>query len=221
MAAGLEALREAGIPLVQVYRKTTTGKYLHEKWMLPEGLRDETGVIFASAFPAFDRFADETKRYYTYESRLAQRKQLQDVLAVTTEGKARGEIERRIAELSSLLEREPYVFDRRFLLRTLTMGHSQFAEYVGARGPNTHVNAACASTAMAIGIAEDWIRAGRCRRVVVIAADNVTGEHLLEWIGAGFLATGAAATDERVEDAALPFDRRRHGTLLGMGACGL
>ena len=51
MAAGIDALREAGIPLVQTYRKTTTGKYLPERWLLPEPLRDETGVIFASAFP--------------------------------------------------------------------------------------------------------------------------------------------------------------------------
>ncbi|MFN8563284.1 MAG: beta-ketoacyl synthase N-terminal-like domain-containing protein [Anaerolineae bacterium] len=101
------------------------------------------------------------------------------------------------------------------------MGHSQFAEYVGARGPNTHVNAACASTTQAIGIAEDWIRAGRCRRVIVIGADDVTSDRLMEWVGAGFLATGAAATDDRVEEAALPFDRRRHGTILGMGACAL
>ena len=62
---------------------------------------------------------------------------------------------------------------------------------------------------------------GRCRRVVVVAADNVTSDALIEWIGAGFIASGAGATDERVEDAALPFDRRRHGTLIGMGACAL
>ena len=98
------------------------------------------------------------------------------------------------------------------------MGHSQFAEYVGARGPNTQVNAACASTTQAFALAEDWIRAGRCRRVVVLGADDVTTDHLLEWIGAGFLASGAAATDDVVEEAALPFDRRRHGMLLGMGA---
>ncbi len=56
------------------------------------------------------------------------------------------------------------------------MGHSQFAEYIGARGPNTHVNAACASTAQAVALAEDWIRSGRCRRVIVIGADNVTAD---------------------------------------------
>ena len=57
--------------------------------------------------------------------------------------------------------------------------------------------------------------------MVVVAADNVTSDALIEWIGAGFIASGAGATDERVEDAALPFDRRRHGTLIGMGACAL
>ncbi|HSF43078.1 MAG TPA: SDR family NAD(P)-dependent oxidoreductase, partial [Thermoanaerobaculia bacterium] len=66
--------------------------------------------------------------------------------------------------------------------------------------------------------ATDWIRAGRCRRVVVVAADDITTDTLLAWFGSGFLASGAAATDELVEDAALPFDRRRHGLLIGMGA---
>ena len=74
------------------------------------------------------------------------------------------------------------------------MGHSQFAEYIGARGPNTHVNVACASTASAVALAEDWIRSGRCRRVVVLAADNVTSDAVIEWFGAGFIASGAGAT---------------------------
>ena len=113
------------------------------------------------------------------------------------------------------------MFDRRFLFRALSMGHSQFAENIGARGPNTQVNAACASTTQAIAIAEDWIRTRRCRRVIVIAADDASSDNLLGWIGAGFLASGAAATDAAVEDAAIPFDRRRHGMILGMGAAAL
>ena len=110
------------------------------------------------------------------------------------------------------------MFDRRFLFRCLSMGHSQFAEIIGARGPNTQINSACASTTQAVALAEDWIRAGRCRRVVVVAADDATSDTMMEWIGAGFLASGAAATDEVVEDAATPFDRRRHGMIVGMGA---
>ncbi len=101
------------------------------------------------------------------------------------------------------------------------MGHSQFAEFIGARGPNTQINSACASTTQAVALAQDWINAGRCRRVIIVSADDVTSDHSIEWFGAGFLASGAAATDEVVEEAATPFDRRRHGLIVGMGAAGL
>ena len=131
------------------------------------------------------------------------------------------EINRHIDELDAALDKEPYVFNRRFLLRVLSMGHSQFAEFIGARGPNTQVNAACASTTQAVALAEDWIHAGRCSRVIVISADDVTSDHLIDWMGAGFLASGAAATDDVVADAAIPFDRRRHGMIIGMGAAAL
>ena len=100
-----------------------------------------------------------------------------------------------------------YHFDRRFIFRVLAMGHSQFAEYIGARGPNTHVNAACASTTHAVAIAEDWIRAGRCRRVVVIAGDDVTTGNLASWVGTGMLASGASTTEGDPRQAILPFDR--------------
>ena len=131
---------------------------------------------------------------------------------------AAAEVDRRIHELRHVIETEPYVFDRRFLFRCLSMGHSQFAEIIGARGPNTQVNAACASTTQAVALAEDWIRAGRCRRVVVVSADDASSDALLPWLASGFLASGAAATDDVVEEAATPFDQRRHGMILGMGA---
>ena len=52
----------------------------------------------------------------------------------------------------------------------------------------------------------------------MVSADDATSENLLPWLGSGFLASGAAATDDVVEDAATPFDRRRHGMIVGMGA---
>ena len=79
IAAGIDALREAGIPLVQTYRTTTKGTYLPARWLLPEALRDETGVIFASAFPGGDRFADEFKRYYAWENLRQQIGMLEDL----------------------------------------------------------------------------------------------------------------------------------------------
>jgi acyl transferase domain-containing protein/NAD(P)-dependent dehydrogenase (short-subunit alcohol dehydrogenase family) len=225
IAAGIDALRDAGIPLVMRYKTTSKGTQLPERWGLPESLRDTTGVIFASAFPGLDSLADEMARYYADHERREQLAMLENLLA--DEIKANGhstlvlEIKRRIEELRVAIAKEPYVFERRFLLKVLAMGHSQFAEYIGARGPNTQINSACASTTYAVALAEDWIHAGRCSRVIVISADDITTDRMLEWMGPGFLATGAAATDEVVTDAAVPFDRRRHGMIIGMGAAAL
>jgi 3-oxoacyl-(acyl-carrier-protein) synthase len=131
------------------------------------------------------------------------------------------EMDRRMNELRAAIEREPYVFDRHFLFRIMSMAHAQFAELIGARGPNTQVNAACASTTQGVALAEDWIRLGRCRRVIVISADDVTSDNMIDWFGAGFLSSGAAATGEVVEETALPFDRRRNGMIIGMAAAAL
>ena len=221
VAAGLEALHDAGIPLVRRYRKTSTGSYLPTRWMLPEPLADETGVIFASAFPGYNRFAELMAEYHTYQAAQARVAALEQALAAMPAGTDTASLAALIADAKAALEANPYRFERKFLFEILSMGHSQFAEYIGARGPNTQVNAACSSTTLGIAVAEDWIRSGRANRVIVIAADDVTSDTMLEWIGAGFLATGAATTETDVTRAALPFDRRRHGMILGMGACAL
>ena len=223
IAVGLDALRDAGIPLVLRYKTTTKGTQLPDRWVLPDALRDDTGVIFASAFPGLDSFADETSRYHGHAAasnwprwracRLGRQKR---TVTPSWDRRLTSALQSRAA-----IEKEPYVFDRRYLSRVLPMGHSQFAEFIGARGPNTAINAACASTTQGVALAEDWIRAGRCRRVIVVSADDITTDNLIGWIGAGFLASGAAATDEVVEEAATPFDRRRHGMIIGMGAAGL
>ncbi len=226
IAAGIDALRDAGIPLVLHYKQTTTGSQLPDRWTLPDEMRDDTGVIFASAFPGLDDFGDELNRFWADRVRSERIEALETLRAriADTEGDhsvALAEIDRRLHDLRLEREQEPYQFDRRFLFRVLSMGHSQLAELIGARGPNTQVNSACASTTQAVALAEDWIRAGRCRRAVIVAADDATSDVLLPWVGSGFLASGAAATDEDVEKAATPFDRRRHGMIIGMGAAAI
>ncbi|MED5497445.1 MAG: beta-ketoacyl synthase N-terminal-like domain-containing protein, partial [Candidatus Thermoplasmatota archaeon] len=109
-------------------------------------------------------------------------------------------------------------FDRRYLFQVLTMGHSQFAQFTGIRGPTTTINLACASATGAFQIAEDWLAADRVDRVVILSSDDVTGDDMWEWIGSGFASTGAASTSNVIEEAALPFDKRRNGLVLGMGA---
>ncbi|HEY3357012.1 MAG TPA: acyltransferase domain-containing protein, partial [Polyangia bacterium] len=220
VGAAVLALRDAGIPLVRRYRQTTRGTLLPDRWVLPEGLADETGVIFASAFPGLDRLLDEVGRGREDEVRRAQLQALEEVRAGLT-GAGAAAVDARVAALRAELRAAPYTFDRKFLFHVLSMGHAQVAELVGARGPNTQVNSACASGAMALGVAEDWIRRGRCRRVIVVSADDVTSDRMLEWFGAGFLASGAATTEADVTRAALPFDRRRHGLIVGMGASGI
>ncbi|NNC91204.1 MAG: acyltransferase domain-containing protein, partial [Acidimicrobiia bacterium] len=224
IAAGLDALRDAGIPLVLRYKTTTTGSQLPDRWMLPEELRDDTAVIFGSAFPGADSIIDEVNRFHHDRERKARLEELGTLKrraeAHNDDGMI-GELDHHIRELEHHIEQEPYNFDRRFLFRALSMGHSQFAEYIGARGPNTQINSACASTTQAVALAEDWIRTGRCTRAIIVSADDVTTETLMGWVGSGFLASGAAATDEVVEDAVIPFDRRRHGLVLGMGAAAI
>ncbi len=223
IAAGVDALRDAGIPLVMRYKITTKGTRLPERWGLPDELRDDTGVIFGSAFPGYDSLVDIMSGYYADHARREELAILEKWSSQSANGHSLlgQEIARRIDELRTTIEQKPYVFDRRFLFRTLSMGHSQFAEYIGARGPNTQINSACATTTQAVALAGDWIRAGRCKRVIVISADDVTSDNMIEWFGAGFLSSGAAATDEHVEDAATPFDKRRHGLIMGMGAAAL
>jgi len=224
IGAGLDALRDAGIPLVLRYKTTSKGTQLPDRWGLPDALRDETGVVFASAFPGYDAYADEMARYYTdrnYRAQIDDLRELRSRVATNGHAAVAMDIDRMISQIEAALDKAPYVLDRRFLFRVLAMGHSQFAEFIGARGPNTQVNSACASTTQALAVAEDWIHAGRCSRVIVLSADDVTSDNLIDWFGGGFLATGAAATDDTVESVALPFDRRRHGMIIGMGAASL
>jgi malonyl CoA-acyl carrier protein transacylase len=181
-AAGIEALKDSGIPLIKEFRKTPNGLRAFVGWRLPKEMQQHTGIIFASAFPGHTNFA----KHFRHDG---------------DDGTGQ--------------------FDRRYLFQVLSMGHSQFAQYIGAKGPNTQVNAACASTTQAIAIAQDWITQNRAKKVIILGADDVTNPTLIEWIGSGFLASGAATTKQNVEDAALPFDKRRHGMILGMGAVGM
>ena len=179
VAAGLLALRDAGIPLTPVEQVGKGGLRLIRNWQVPQIQRERTGIVFSSCFPGLQMASKHAK-------------------TDGDDGEGR--------------------FDRRYLFQTLNMGHSQFAQYTGIRGPNTTINLACASATAAFGVAEDWLDAGRVDRVVIISGDDVTGDDLWEWIAGGFAASGAAATNNVVEETALPFDRRRNGLILGMGA---
>ena len=229
IGAGVLALKDAGLPLVHYYKKTTTGSYLPLKWALPEPVASETGVVFASAFPVMEPLLKEVTHYFNHKYSGKTAAQLWEVYhkivdkLPTEADKAglRAWLQKEFAGYQPGEGKDPYSFSQNFLLKVIPIADSQFAQWVGAKGPAIHISAACASTTQAVHLAESWIRAGKCKRVVVIAADDITNETLQQWTMPGFLASGTATTKENVSEAALPFDRRRHGLIVGSAAVGM
>ena len=225
IAAGILALKDAGIPLVLYYKPTSTGGYLPDRWGLPADMIDETGVIFTSAFPvANSMMGDLSKRV----AGLLNNKTAKEVRAFCdkfisqiSDPALKAEIEAWYQANFKDKEIEPEAFTSEFILKTIIIAHSHFCQWIRARGPATALSAACASTAQAISVAQDWITLGRCKRVIVISADDPTNDNVSEWILTAFLASGAATTEADVTKAALPFDRRRNGMIVGMGAVSL
>uniref|UniRef100_A0A7S1B9C4 beta-ketoacyl-[acyl-carrier-protein] synthase I n=1 Tax=Corethron hystrix TaxID=216773 RepID=A0A7S1B9C4_9STRA len=233
VASGLEALKNA---------RLLTGRTGDpNEWSLPEQYRDSTGVVYASSFPAMDAAVGEVMRFLqskTVGAAAAERlvTGLRNRLVRASPDRVLGDDDE--AALARLLarareadggggisdeavERSTYEFDRKFLFRVLVLGNAQLAQIAGCRGPNTQTNAACAGTTQAIAMAQDMLISGRAQRVVVVAGDNASGDTLIPWLGSGFRVLGAATTKGVVKEAAVPFDKRRSGMLLGAGGIGM
>lgn len=215
VASGLEALKNAGL-----VRGASNSP---EEWRLADEYRDKTAIIYASSFPAMDAAVGEVMRYL--DSEKAQVVQFatamrQRVLDAGQELSAQDEA--AFAKLAAARKKSngDYTFDRKFLFRVLVLANAQLAQLTGCRGPNTQTNAACAGTTQAMAIAQDMLLSGRAERVVVIAGDNASGDVLMPWLGSGFRVLGAATNKCKIEDAAIPFDKRRSGMLLGAGGVG-
>jgi 3-oxoacyl-(acyl-carrier-protein) synthase len=65
------------------------------------------------------------------------------------------------------------------------------------------------------------IQVGRAERMIVVAGDNASSDNLMPWLGNGFRALGAATICGTVSKAAIPFDQRRSGMILGSGGIGM
>ncbi|MEW5951325.1 MAG: beta-ketoacyl synthase N-terminal-like domain-containing protein, partial [Elusimicrobiota bacterium] len=229
IGAGILALKDAGIPLIRYYKKTTTGGWLPEKWALPEPIASETGVVFASAFPTMESIIKEVTDYFTDKYSGLSDDKLWDIYDSIVEklhsqedkNEIRKWMKANIGKFQSSDKKEKYSFSQNFLLKVIPIADSQFAQWVGAKGPAVHISAACASTTQAVNIAESWIRAGKCKRVVVISADDITNEAQQQWTMPGFLSSGTATTKDKVEEAALPFDNRRNGLIVGSACVGM
>jgi 3-oxoacyl-(acyl-carrier-protein) synthase len=233
VAAGLEALKDAGIV-------SGIGTDL-SRWELPQSMQDTTGIVYATSFPALDTAIAEVTKYF--ESKLIQeqnipfiinhlRERLQkslndgEVLSKGTEN-ALKELSDFTLEISKESQNNSdnnsklYEFDRKFLFRVLVLGNAQLAQIIKARGPNMQTNAACAGSTQAVALAFDMIQVGRAERMIVIAGDNAASDTLMPWLGNGFRALGAATISNKITDAAIPFNGRRRGMILGAGGIGM
>ncbi len=85
------------------------------------------------------------------------------------------------------------------------------AERLGATGPALVVSTACTSGTVAIGVAADLVRAGRCERALVVGADGLCRTTL-----SGFRSLSAYSTTR-----CRPMDAARDGMAIGEAAAWL
>ncbi|MCP3940303.1 MAG: acyltransferase domain-containing protein [Desulfobacteraceae bacterium] len=228
IAAGIEALKDANIPLVMQYKKMKGGKtMIPAGFALPEEMQEETGVIITSLWPNSETLIKELEKYYYGKLFLKPYEEFEKIYYYLMEKVKEMEIKEELTEWffkaksRKRTDVDTYKFDRNFVANYCPLGSAHLAQIIKAKGPNTLVSSACASTTLAIGIAEDWIRVGRCKRVLVIGGENATSPTQNQWVGSGFLALGAATIKKRVSEGAKPFDEDRNGTILGSGAIGM
>ena len=161
IAAGMLALKDAGIPLVLYYKPTSTGGYLPDRWGLPADMIDETGVIFTSAFPvANSMMGDLTKRVeglLNNKTAKQVRAFCDKFIAQITDPALKAEMETWYQQNFKEKEIEPQAFTSEFILKTIIIAHCHFCQWIRARGPAMAMSSACASTAQAVAIAQDWI----------------------------------------------------------------
>ena len=230
VAAGYEALRDAQIPLVQEYITTSTGHQLPAKLALPREMQNETGVIFANGFPMIDPIIREVSRYISYEFGHKTRKELMAFYESIIERVSDQNAKKMLADWYTLYygrladnpgEADVYQFNYNFMNIISAQANNRLAHLINAKGPNFQLNAACSSTSVALTIAEDFIKSGRVKRMIVVGADDSTSRENLPWLGAGFLSSGAASNESDLYKAAVPFDVRRNGMIMSAGAVGL
>ncbi len=226
MAAGLEALKDAHIPLVKGYKKTSTGSTIPNGLVLPEEMQETTGVIMTGVFPGLETLLHQLNAYYYHKFYVKPYDELENIYYHLMQHLTDREMKEGITQwFFKICERRKtygsFKFERNLLFDIVALGGAHFAQLIRAKGPNIHLNGACASTTQAVGTAEDWIRTGRCDRVIIIGGEGATTQAQMPWVGSGFLAMGAATSKEVVAEAAKPFDSDRDGTILGSGAVGL
>ncbi|MDP4180221.1 MAG: SDR family NAD(P)-dependent oxidoreductase, partial [Bacillota bacterium] len=230
IAAGYEAIKDAGIPLIREQVKTSSGTILPGRLLLPEEMRDNTGIIFATGFFLIENVIADVSKFTAskfsvkpkidiinfYESVISKVSDLNSKKILTDWFNS------HYSKLNdNCSEKDLYEFNHNFMTSITCNANNKLAQLIGATGPNFVISAACSSTASSVSVAEDMIRAGRAKRVIVVGVDHLNSEDMLAWIGAGFYSMGVLTDSHDLFEAAVPFDNRRNGVIMGSGSVGL
>ncbi len=225
IAAGINALRDAGVPLVRSWTTGPSGKRITNGFALPEEMQESTGVIMTSLFQGWETLLTEVENYCRDKFSVKPFKEMEQMYYYLMEKVKDTELKGRLTDWFFNLKKEqpetPYEFNRELIINAIALGSAHFAQMIKAKGPNLLLSGACASTTQACATAEDWIRAGRCERVIIIGGEAATSKAQVPWIASSFLSMGAASIKSTVAEAAKPFDTNRNGTILGAGAVSL
>lgn len=122
-------------------------------------------------------------------------------LIVGSAGAGTAVLEQALLEVASM----PNNWWRRYQKRWLADG---IARALGVEGPRTVINTACSSSAVAIALGADWLRASDCDCVLAIGTDEL----------GRFTYTGFHALRALDPSPCRPFDRNRAGLTMGEGA---
>lgn len=127
-----------------------------------------------------------------------------------------GGLETMVRNFTALLDKGPRQVSPFFVPQLMpNAAAGQIAIEHGLQGANFVISSACASSAHAIGIASELVRAGFLDCVVSGGAESV----LLRITYAGFAKMGAVSKrNDEPERASRPFDRDRDGFVIGEGA---
>lgn len=127
-----------------------------------------------------------------------------------------GGLETMARNFTALLDKGPRQVSPFFVPQLMpNAAAGQIAIEHGLQGANFVISSACASSAHAIGIASELVRAGFLDCVVSGGAESV----LLRITYAGFAKMGAVSKrNDEPERASRPFDRDRDGFVIGEGA---
>ena len=178
-ASGLLALKDAGIAL--------------NNFALPENMAQDTGVIFASSLPVAGTWV------YEVSTKVA------DILKGKTKKEVRAFYDSFIdkiydenlrTQIQSCYEENfakyemhtPRSFTQDFLTKALPLAHTQFARLIGVSGPALNISGSGIAIEQALSVAQDWLKLAKANRVIIIAADEPSGEYLQEWLNSAFVA---------------------------------